>query len=47
MANLSKLKREKMLEFINNLREQHKTDDQVLIALGEIENELNRVSNIF
>lgn len=41
MANLSKLKREKMLAFINSLREQHKTDDQILIALGEIENEIN------
>jgi adenine-specific DNA-methyltransferase len=41
MANLSKLKRDKMLAFINSLREQHKTDDQILIALGEIENEIN------
>lgn len=41
MANLSKLKREKMLAFINHLREQNKTDDQILIALGEIENEIN------
>ena len=29
-----------MLEFINHLKEQH-TDDDTLIALGEIENELN------
>lgn len=41
MANLSKLKREKMLAFINSLKEQHKTDDKILIALGEIENEIN------
>ncbi|MFA5693564.1 MAG: site-specific DNA-methyltransferase [Acholeplasmataceae bacterium] len=41
MANLSKLKREKMLAFINGLKEQHKTDDKILIALGEIENEIN------
>ncbi|HQA85910.1 MAG TPA: hypothetical protein PKZ85_08060 [Erysipelotrichaceae bacterium] len=41
MDNLSKLKREKMLAFIDSLRQQHKTDDQILIALGEIENEIN------
>lgn len=41
MANLSKIRREKMIGFINNLKEQHKSDDQLLMALGEIENELN------
>lgn len=41
MANLSKQKRERMLAFINSLKEQHKTDDKILIALGEIENEIN------
>lgn len=41
MANISKLKREKMLEFLNLLKEQHKTDDSVLIAIGELESEIN------
>jgi adenine-specific DNA-methyltransferase len=40
MANLSQLKREKMLAFIDSLKEQHKTDDETLIALGEIANEI-------
>lgn len=30
-----------MLEFLQKLREEHKDDDDVLIALGEIESELN------
>ena len=41
MANLSKIKRERMVSFLNQLREQHKTDDTALLAIGEIENELN------
>ncbi len=41
MANLSQLKRQRMLEFIDKIREEHKDDDDMLIALGEIENELN------
>ncbi len=41
MANLSQKKRERMLAFLNTIREEHKDDDDVLIALGEIENELN------
>lgn len=41
MANLSQQKRQRMLEFLQKLREEHKDDDGVLIALGEIENELN------
>lgn len=40
MANLSLQKRERMLAFINQLREQHKTDDDVLISLSEIENDI-------
>lgn len=39
--NLSKMKRERMLTFLNTIREEHKEDEDVLIALGEIENELN------
>ena len=41
MANLSQKKRQRMLEFIDKIREEHKDDDEMLIALGEIENELN------
>lgn len=41
MANLSQKKRQRMLEFLQTLREEHKDDDSVLIALGEIESELN------
>ena len=41
MANLSQEKRQRMLAFLNTIREEHKDDDDVLIALGEIENELN------
>lgn len=41
MANLSQMKRERMLAFLNKIREEYKDDDDVLIALGEVENELN------
>lgn len=39
MANLSQKKREKMLAFLQVLKEQH-SDDDSLIAIGEIEKEL-------
>ena len=39
MANLSQQRREKMLAFLQSLKTQH-TDDESLIALGEIEKEL-------
>lgn len=41
MANLSQQKRQRMLRFLQTIREEHKDDDEVLIALGEIESELN------
>ncbi len=41
MANLSQQKRQRMLVFLQKLRDEHKDDDSVLIALGEIESELN------
>ncbi len=41
MANLSQEKRQRMLDFLKTIREEHKDDDEVLIALGEIESELN------
>ena len=41
MANLSQEKRQRMLAFLETIREEHKDDDEVLIALEEIESELN------
>lgn len=41
MANLSQLKRQRMLEFLNKIKEEHKEDDSALIAINEIESELN------
>ena len=41
MANLSQQKRERMLALLNKVKEEHKDDDEMLIALDEIENELN------
>lgn len=40
MANISQQKRQKMLEFLNELKKQHQDDDS-LRALGEIETALN------
>ncbi len=41
MANLSQMKRERMLAFLDTIRKEHKDDDDVLRALGEIESALN------
>ncbi len=41
MPNLSQIKRKRMLEFLEKIKEEHKNDDEMLIALGEIESELN------
>ena len=41
MPNLSQQKWQRMLEFLQTLREEHEDDDSALIALGEIESELN------
>ena len=41
MANLSQKRRQRMLAFLNTLKEEHKTDDKMLIAINEIENALN------
>ncbi|MBQ9610564.1 MAG: site-specific DNA-methyltransferase [Lachnospiraceae bacterium] len=41
MRNLSKIRRDKMIEFLNRIREEHKDDDETLIAINEIEHELN------
>lgn len=41
MANLSQIKRQRMLEFLNKMKEKHKEDDSALIAINEIESELN------
>ena len=40
MANLSKIKRDRMLAFLNKIREAHKDDDEVLISINEVENEI-------
>ena len=40
MPNLSKLKRERMLAFLQKIKDEHRDDDDMLIALGEIESEL-------
>ena len=39
MANLSKIKRERMLEFLKSLKAEH-TDDKSIRAFTEIENQL-------
>lgn len=41
MANLSQKRRQRMLTFLNTLKEEHKTDDEMLITINEIENALN------
>lgn len=41
MANLSQQKRERMLAFLNKVKEEHQDDDEVLQALDEIETELS------
>ena len=41
MPNLSQIKRKRMLEFLGKIKKEHKNDDEMLIALGEIESELN------
>ncbi len=40
MANLSQIKRIKMFEFLNTIKEEHKDDDQALKAIYEIESEI-------
>ena len=41
MPNLSQIKRQRMMAFLNQIKEEHRDDDAMLIALGEIESELN------
>lgn len=41
MANRSQEKRQRMLALLNTIKEAYKDDDEMLLALGEIENELN------
>ena len=36
MPNLSQLKRQRMLAFLDKIKEENKTDDEMLIAIGEI-----------
>ena len=42
MANLSQQRRERMLAFLDRIREEHKADEDTLIAINEIENELTK-----
>ena len=41
MPNLSQVKRERMMAFLQKIKDEHREDDDILIALGEIESELN------
>jgi adenine-specific DNA-methyltransferase len=41
MPNLSQIKRQRMMGFLAQIKEEHKDDDAMLIVLGEIESELN------
>lgn len=41
MPNLSQVKRERMMAFLQKIKDEHRDDDDILIALGEIESELN------
>ena len=40
MPNLSQVKQERMLAFLQKIKDEHRDDDDMLIALGEIESEL-------
>lgn len=40
MANLSQQRRQRMLDFLQKVREKNKDDDDALVAIGEIENEI-------
>jgi adenine-specific DNA-methyltransferase len=41
MANLSQKKWQRMLAFLNTLKEKNANDDDTLIAINEVENALN------
>lgn len=41
MPNLSQIKRQRMMDFLMRIKEEHKDDGAMLIALGESESELN------
>ena len=41
MPNLSQIKRQRMMDFLMRIKEEHKDDGAMLIALDEIESELN------
>lgn len=41
MPNLSQIKRERMMNFLNHMKGEHSEDEEMLIAIGEIESELN------
>ncbi len=41
MANLSQLRRQRILAFLEKMRSEHKNDDEVLSAINEVETEMN------
>jgi adenine-specific DNA-methyltransferase len=41
MPNLSQMKRQRMLALLDKIKEEHKDDDETLVALNEIASELN------
>ena len=41
MSNLSQKKRQRMFEMLARIREEHRSDDETLSAINEIENELH------
>ena len=46
MPNLSQEKRQRMLAYLDKIKEEHKNNDEILIALGEIENELTSKNTV-
>ncbi len=42
MPNLSQIKHQRMMDFLAQTKEEHKDDDDMLSALGEIESELRK-----
>lgn len=39
MPNLSQIKCQRMLDFLTQIKEEHKDDEAMLITIGEIESE--------
>ena len=41
MSNLSQIKRQRLMDFLERIKIECKNDDDALVAIGEIESELN------